>query len=247
MPVPPRSPLVVLVGVGGVGAPAALALAEAGASSLRLVDDDVVDATNLHRQILFRDEDVGRPKLEATRDALLRRSPSLRVELRPGRATPDTALALVADAAVVIDASDNFPTRFLLSDACALVGVPVVHAAAIRWTATVLFGSAGGPCYRCLFEDLPDGDAPDCATAGIVGPVCGVAGAIAADMALAALAGATRYHGRVATFDGRTDELRLVAFPRRPDCPTCAPDAPRPALAADRYVARAGARACEAP
>lgn len=219
---------VVLVGVGGIGAPAALALAHAlaGARALRLVDDDTVELGNLHRQILFRDADVGRSKLEATRDALAERRPALAIELRPGRALPETAIDLVRDAAVVVDATDNFATRFLLADACALAGVPVVHAAAVRWTATVLASPAGGaPCYRCLFEDLPGGPAPDCATAGVMGPVCGVAGAIAAEMALAALAGSSRFTGRVATYDGLRDELRLVPFSRRAGCALCG-DAP---------------------
>jgi len=233
-----RSGPVVLIGVGGVGAPAALALALAGAP-LRLVDDDVVEATNLHRQILFRDADLGRTKLEATRGALLSHRADAALELRPGRATPASALALIEGAAVVIDATDNFASRFLLADACALARIPVVHAAAIRWTATVLFGAPGAPCYRCLFEDLPPGDAPDCGTAGVLGPVCGVAGAIAAEMALAARAGDARFEGAIATFDGLADDLRLVRFARREACPTCGPRATLRGLDPERYLAPA--------
>lgn len=228
---------VALVGVGGVGAPAAWALVSAGVRELILVDDDRVDETNLHRQLLFRDEDVERDKLDATRDALLRLAPDARVELRRTRATPDTVRAAIDGASVVVDATDNFASRFLLADACALARVPVVHAAAVRWTATVLASSAAGaPCYRCLFEDLPEGDAPDCATAGVLGPVCGVAGALAADAALSLLAGEGRWLAAVATYDGRTDALRRVPVRARRDCPLCGEVRTIRALDASRYV-----------
>ena len=218
---------VVLVGAGGIGAPAALALVAAGVRSLRVADDDRVELSNLHRQILFTDADVGRPKLDALADALDRRFPGTAVslQLHRGRALPPTVAALVAGAAVVVDATDNFASRFLLADACALAGVPVVHAAAVRWSATVMaVGPRGRPCYRCLFEDLPGGDAPDCATAGVVGPVCGIAGALAADRALRILAGdalADGACGAIVTFDGLRDVLRSVPVRARRGCPLC--------------------------
>jgi molybdopterin/thiamine biosynthesis adenylyltransferase len=216
------SRLVVLVGAGGIGAPAALALAAAGVGAIRVADDDRVELSNLHRQILFSDADVGRPKLDAFADVLRGRFPATTIELHRGRALPGTAAALVRDAAVVVDATDNFASRFLLADACALAGVPVVHAAAVRWTATVMAVSAAGrPCYRCLFEDPPAGDAPDCATAGVAGPVCGVAGALAADRALRVLAGEPSVFGAIVTFDGRRDQLRSVPVRARRACPLC--------------------------
>lgn len=235
--------LVVLVGAGGIGAPAAIALAAAGVSALRVADDDRVEVSNLHRQILFGDADVGRPKLDAFADALQRRYPRTAVELHRGRALPSTAMALIAGAAVVIDATDNFASRFLLADACALAGVPVIHAAAVRWTATVMAVSARGrPCYRCLFEDVPGEGAPDCASAGVAGPVCGVAGAIAADRALRVLAGRVDdVVGAIVTFDGRTDVLRSVAVRARPACPLCR-DAP---TIHDLDPARYQPRTCE--
>lgn len=220
----PRAPagLVVLVGAGGIGAPAALALAAAGVPAIRVADDDRVELSNLHRQILFGDADVGRPKLDAFADALAQRFPGTAVELYRGRALPGTVAALVAGAAVVVDATDNLASRFLLADACALAGVPVVHAAAVRWTATVMTVSArGGPCYRCLFEDVPAGEVPDCAGAGVVGPVCGVAGAIAADRALRVVAADASVYGAIVTFDGRRDRLRSVAVRPRRACPLC--------------------------
>jgi adenylyltransferase/sulfurtransferase len=212
---------ILLVGTGGVGAPCALALAEAGVGNLVLADEDRVELSNLHRQLLFEETDVGQPKLDAAKRSLERRRPGISVELFRGRALPGTAYALAQKVDVVVDATDNFASRFLLADACRLAEKPVVHAAAVRWIGTVVStGPRGAPCYRCLFEDLPD-SAPDCATAGIVGPVCGVVGGIAAEMAIAAALGETRLLGRVATFDGRTDELRLLTVPRRVDCELC--------------------------
>jgi molybdopterin/thiamine biosynthesis adenylyltransferase len=221
-----RNQLIVLVGAGGVGAPAALALAASAGESkdvrLRVVDDDRIERSNLHRQILFREEDVGRHKLDAFAAAVAARAPDLPIEVSYCRALPSTAVRLVSDASVVIDATDNFSSRFLLADACAIAEIPVVHAAAVRWTATVMaVPRQGRPCYRCLFEDLPSGNAPDCATAGIVGPVCGVSGAIAADRALRVLGGDTSVYGAIVTYDGRRDVLRQVPVHGRADCPLC--------------------------
>jgi adenylyltransferase/sulfurtransferase len=227
---------ILLVGAGGIGAPCALALGEAGARRLVVVDDDRVELGNLHRQILFEDGDVGRSKLEAFRAALGRRFPGLAVETIEGRALPDTVLGLVRAAEVVVDATDNFASRFLLADACAIAGVPVVHAAAVRWHATVMaVGPEGRPCYRCLFEDLPAGDVADCATAGVMGPVCGVAGAIAADRAWRILRGERSATGQVVTFDGRRDRLRVVPVTPRDDCPLCGRDRTISAIVATRY------------
>ncbi|MFT3776158.1 MAG: HesA/MoeB/ThiF family protein [Minicystis sp.] len=229
---------IVLVGAGGIGAPAAIALAAAGARAIRVADDDRVERTNLHRQILFTDADIGRPKLDAFASAITRRFPDTTVDVHRGRALPSTVSALVAEAAVVIDATDNFATRFLLADACALAGVPVVHAAAVRWSATVMaVASRGKPCYRCLFEDIPTGDAPDCASAGVAGPVCGVAGAIAADRALRILAGDDSAHGSVVTFDGLRDVLRSVPVRARASCPLCGEARTITDLDTQRYVA----------
>jgi len=212
---------ILLVGTGGVGAPCALALAEAGVGTLVLADEDRVEMANLHRQLLFDENDIGQSKLDAAKRALERRRPDLSVELFRGRALPATAYDLARNVDAVVDATDNFASRFLLADACRLAEKPVVHAAAIRWIGTVVStGPRGAPCYRCLFEDLPE-TAPDCATAGIVGPVCGVVGGIAAEMVLAAALGDARLSGRVATFDGRTDELRLLPVSPRDDCVLC--------------------------
>jgi molybdopterin/thiamine biosynthesis adenylyltransferase len=180
-----------------------------------------VETVNLHRQLLFHESDIGQRKLDAAKRALEERRPGISIELFHGRALPTTAHALARNVDAVVDATDNFPSRFLLADACRLAGKPIVHAAAVRWIGTaVSTGPRGAPCYRCLFEDVPE-TAPDCATAGIVGPVCGVIGGIAAEMAILAALGDARLWGRVATFDGLSDELRLLSVPRRDDCVLC--------------------------
>jgi adenylyltransferase/sulfurtransferase len=230
---------VLLVGTGGVGAPAAIALAESGVGTLVLADEDQVELENLHRQLLFEDADIGQSKPVAAKRALERRRPSLSVEVVEARVLPGTARELVSGVHAVVDATDNFPSRFLLADACKLAGVPVVHAAAVRWIGTVVSAAPGGrPCYRCLFEDFPD-QAPDCQTAGIVGPVCGVIGGIAAEMALSAACGEDRLFGTIATFDGLRDELRLVAIPKRTSCPLCGIEPTIHDLAETRYTGAA--------
>lgn len=233
-----RAP-VLLVGAGGIGAPVGWALGLGGLPALDVADDDRVEIGNLHRQILFADDDVGRPKLDAFAERLRARFPRLAVGLHRTRATPETAASLVAGRAVVVDATDNFATRFLLADACHLAGVAVVHAAAIRWRATVLTAlPEGRPCYRCLFEAPPSGAAPDCATAGVLGPVCGVAGAIAADHALGVLRGrGGEVAGRIVTFDGLRDRLREVRVASRGDCALCGREPSIRSLDAERYVA----------
>jgi len=231
---------VLLVGAGGIGAPCAIALAAAGLRELAVVDDDAVELSNLHRQILFSDGDVGRPKLHAFAAALARRAPELQVIQHATRFLPSTAASLLEGVSVVVDATDNFASRFLIADACAHARVAVVHAAAVRWHATVVAVSAlGRPCYRCLFEDLPEGPAPDCASAGVVGPVCGVAGAVAADRALRFLAGDASKTGAVVTYDGLTDVLREVRVKRRADCALCGESPVIRSIEEGRYAAEA--------
>lgn len=233
---------VLLVGAGGVGAPAALALAASGEVELVVVDDDEVAVHNLHRQILFAEGDVGRPKLEAFAERLRERFPDVRLELVSGRVLPDVALALVSTVDVVLDATDNFASRFLAADACALAERPVIHAAAVRTRATVtavgphVRRGVGQACYRCLFEDLPEGDAPDCATAGVLGPVCGVSGALAADRVLREVRGDESKRGTVISFDGLADRLREVRFRPRADCALSGASPSIHALDEARYV-----------
>ena len=222
--------------MGGLGAPAALALAHAGVGTLVLIDDDEVDRTNLHRQILYRDADVGRSKLDAAQDALVRAAHTIKIEKRLGRLTPDNVKA-IDGVDVVLECSDNFATKFLAADAARLAHVPIVHGAAIRWIGTALaVGPDGGPCYRCLFEDVPEGAQASCDIAGVVGPVCGVIGAIQAHFALKFLDNATTSPlGMLATFDGRTDSMRLRAVARRNQCALCGVTPTIDAIDSSRY------------
>jgi molybdopterin/thiamine biosynthesis adenylyltransferase len=189
-----------------------------------LADDDVVDVSNLHRQILYSDEDVGRDKLDAAKKALRAAGFGGVVELVRSRLLPENARALAASVDVVVEGADNFATKFLAADACRIEGRPVVHGSAIRFHATTwAVGSRGRPCYRCLFEDVPPpGEAQaSCAEAGVLGPVTGFAGALMADLALGILAGREDTTGRVYTYDGLRDRLRAVEVPARADCPLC--------------------------
>jgi molybdopterin/thiamine biosynthesis adenylyltransferase len=233
---PRASARVLLVGVGGLGSPAAIALACAGVGTLGLADDDTVELTNLHRQILFDEGDVGRPKLEAARESLRRWAPGIEVVVHETRLLPDNAAELVSGYDLVVEGSDNFATKFLAADACAVARVPVVHAAAVRWHGTVLaVGARGRPCYRCLFEDLPREHAPNCAEAGVMGPVVGVVGALQADLALGIIDG-RGVEGTLVTFDGKTDELRRRVLRARASCALCGSAATIQGVVASRYT-----------
>lgn len=204
-----------IVGVGGLGAPAAIALAAAGVERLILIDDDIVDRSNLHRQILFRDRDVGRPKLEATIDGLRRRGFKTQLDAREGRLTPET-VDHVRDCDVILECSDNFATKFLAADVARLRSIPIVHGSAIRFVGTAFaVGPTGGPCYRCLFEDIPAEAQAGCDVAGVVGPICGVIGAMQAHLAL------TSAWGTLITLDGLRDDLRIRSIRARAGCELC--------------------------
>jgi molybdopterin/thiamine biosynthesis adenylyltransferase len=218
---------VLVVGLGGLGCPAAMVLARSGLGVIGLCDDDEVECTNLHRQILYAEADVGASKVEAAARALAKGAPGVTLRQHRARLLPDEAVRTVSEYDLVLEGADNFATKFLAADACAIAGVPVVHASAVRWVGTALaVGRAGRPCYRCLFEDPPGGpDAPNCAEAGVMGPVVGVVAAAQVDLALALLDGRD-VAGELVTFDGRTGTLRRRTIVRRHDCPLCG-DEPR--------------------
>jgi adenylyltransferase/sulfurtransferase len=210
-----------VIGAGGLGCPALLALAPR-VDALGIADDDVVDVSNLQRQILHRTADVGRPKVDSARDSLASRWPSLRVDTHRVRVTETNVDALVRQYAAVLDGSDSFATKFLLNDACLRAGVPLVHGGVVGWTGQLMTVVAGHACYRCIFEaPPPDGVAPSCQQAGIIGAVAGVVGALMADEALAILDGQPRLAGTLLVYDALAGTRRRVHARPRPSCPTC--------------------------
>jgi molybdopterin/thiamine biosynthesis adenylyltransferase len=214
---------VLLIGLGGLGCPAALGLVRAGVGELLLCDDDVVDEANLNRQILYREADVGADKLDVAQASLSReaaRSGAV-VRLVRQRFLPDNARDLVRQVDLVIEGADNFATKFLAADACFLEHRPVVHGAGIRWVGTAWAVAADGrPCYRCLFEDVPTGPQASCDSAGVMGPVVGIVGALMAELALRALAGHPTF-GELWSFNGKMEALRKVPVTARTACPLC--------------------------
>ncbi len=212
-----------VVGLGGLGCPALSVLARVPELELWLCDDDVVELSNLHRQTLYGDADVGRDKLEAAQAALILGgvAPERLVAVR-SRLLPENARELVRQVDVVLEGADNFATKFLAADAAHLEARPIVHGAAVRWVATAwAVAATGAPCYRCLFEDVPPGAQEGCAEAGVMGPVVGFCGAVMADLALRVLSGDATAFGSLYTYDGRRDHLRPVPASPRSNCPLC--------------------------
>jgi molybdopterin-synthase adenylyltransferase len=212
---------VALIGLGGVGGPAALSLAAAGVGTLVLVDDDRVALSNLQRQWLFSTADLERPKVEAGAERLRALNPHVSIEARAERLTEATAEALIAGCDVVIDGTDDFQTRFAVNAACMACGVPLVSAALGRWSGQVaVFESR--PCYRCMVAEAPP-DAETCARVGVVGALAAVVGSVAALEAIKIIAGAGEpLRGRMMLFDGLGGAARVSRVLADPVCPVCA-------------------------
>jgi adenylyltransferase/sulfurtransferase len=218
---------VLLVGAGGLGSPLGLYLAAAGVGRIGIVDFDVVDESNLQRQILHGTRDVGRPKLASARDRLNDINPHVKLVLHETRLTRDNALAILGGYDIVVDGTDNFSTRYLVNDAAVLTGIPNVYGSIFRFEGQVaVFASPGGPCYRCLFrEPPPPGLVPSCAEGGVLGVLPGIIGAAQAVETLKLLLGIGRpLIGRLQLFDALRFEWREVRVRRNPACPVCGDD-----------------------
>ena len=217
---------VLLVGAGGLGSPAALYLAAAGVGTLGLVDFDVVDRSNLQRQVLHGTSSVGKPKLESARDRLRDVNPHVTVETFNTRLTSADALDVIRGFDIVVDGSDNFPTRYLVNDACVLLGKPNVYGAIFRFDGQAsVFDAGRGPCYRCLYADPPPPEmVPSCAEGGVLGVLPGIIGSIQALEAIKLIVGiGETLTGRLLLFDARTLRFRELALTKDPDCPVCGP------------------------
>jgi molybdopterin/thiamine biosynthesis adenylyltransferase/rhodanese-related sulfurtransferase len=216
---------VLCIGAGGLGSPAALYLAAAGVGKLGLVDFDEVDLSNLQRQILHGTKDVGRKKLESARDRLRDANPHVEIEIHECRFTSANALEIVSGYDVVVDGSDNFPTRYLSNDVCVFAKKPNVYGSVFRFDGqtTVFAPHLGGPCYRCLFpEPPPPGSVPNCAQAGVLGVLPGIIGTIQANEAIKLILGVGEpLVGRLLYFDALKMKFREFNLRRDPECPVC--------------------------
>jgi adenylyltransferase/sulfurtransferase len=215
---------VLLIGAGGLGSPLALYLAAAGVGRLGLVDFDVVDFSNLQRQVLHGTPDVGRPKLHSARDRLRAINPEVRVDLYEARLTSANALAILAPYDLVIDGTDNFPTRYLVNDACVLLGKPNVYGSIFRFDGQAsVFWPGKGPCYRCLYpEPPPPGEVPSCAEGGVLGILPGLVGCIQATEAVKIILGqGSPLVGRLLLYDALQMRFREFKVRRNPQCPVC--------------------------
>lgn len=209
-----------IIGMGGLGCPAAVALAQAGARRLTLVDGDVVETSNLHRQPLYGPDDVGRPKVEIARERLSRAFPSLELETWTRRVGPEDVEPLLARHALAIDGTDSVAAKFQMSDAVSRVGTPLISGGVVQWGGQAMRIDPGGACLRCLYGTPPrEDEVPTCARAGVLGSLAGVLGALQASLALGppSPAGRSTLH----VVDGRSLRFRTLTVPRLPGCPGC--------------------------
>jgi len=215
---------VLCIGTGGLGSPLAMYLAAAGVGRLGLVDFDVVDTTNLQRQIIHGTSDVGRKKIDSAIDTLREINPNVRIDRHETALTSENALDICKPYDIVIDGTDNFPTRYLVNDACILLGKPNVYGSIFRFEGqATVFGMPGGPCYRCLYpEPPPPGLVPSCAEGGVLGILPGVIGVIQATEAVKLILGkGETLSGRLLLYDALNMRFRELKLRRNPDCPIC--------------------------
>lgn len=215
---------VLLVGAGGLGSPAALYLAAAGVGTLGLVDFDVVDVTNLQRQIIHGTRDLGRPKLDSAADRIRDVNPHVHVEQYDTALNSTNALDISRHFDVIVDGTDNFPTRYLVNDTCVILGKPNAFGSVLRFDGQAsVFATEAGPCYRCLFrEPPPPGLVPSCAEGGVLGVLPGLIGTIQATEAIKLITGAGEpLIGKLLLVDALTMQFRTINVRRDPDCPAC--------------------------
>jgi adenylyltransferase/sulfurtransferase len=215
---------VLLIGAGGLGAPLGLYLAAAGVGRLGIVDFDVVDFTNLQRQITFSTKDVGHKKAEAARERLSAMNPDIQIDTFDTRLTSENALDLFKDFDIIVDGTDNFPTRYLVNDACILLGKPNVYGSIFRFEGQVtVFGAPAGPCYRCLYpEPPPPGLVPSCAEGGVLGVLPGIVGSLQAMETIKLILGVGEsLAGRLLLFDALAMRFRELKVRQNPACPIC--------------------------
>lgn len=220
---------VLLIGAGGLGSPAGLYLAAAGIGTIGIVDDDVVDESNLQRQVLHATDRIGTPKVDSARAAIQALNPEIDVIAHPTRLDKWNVFDIFAGYDIIVDGTDNFSTRYLINDACVLLGKPNVHGSIFRFEGqATVFDPPNGPCYRCLFPEPPPPDlAPNCSEAGVLGVLPGVIGIIQATEAIKlALGIGETLAGRLLAYDALVMEFREMALDRDPACPICGPDQP---------------------
>ena len=222
-----RASRILLIGAGGLGAPAALYLAAAGVGTIGLIDDDDVDVSNLQRQVIHATAAVGRPKVDSAAEAIRALNPDVEVVAHRTRLTADNARDLLGGWDVVIDGTDNFPTRYLVNDAAVMLGLPLVHGAVLGFNGQVgVFDARRGPCYRCLHPAPPPaGSVPSCAEAGVLGVLPGIIGTMQAAEALKlVIGGGQPLLGRLAMLDAWGAHLREIPVAKTPACPVCGED-----------------------
>lgn len=229
---------VLCIGAGGLGCAALPYLAGAGVGRITIIDHDRVDRSNLQRQVLFGESTIGQPKAEAAARRLADLNPDLDIRPVASRLDADNVAELLVDHDIVVDGSDNFSTKYLAADACVRFGKALVYGTVTGMEAMVsVFDAGRGPCLRCLFPEPPTGWVPNCAEAGVLGPLVGMAGALQAAEALKLLVGSDNglepLIGRLWSMDARSTTARLLAIRRRPDCRTCSGDPENIKLATD--------------
>lgn len=215
---------VLLLGAGGLGSPTALYLAAAGVGTLGIIDHDVVDLSNLQRQILHTNDRIGMPKVESAKIAIGALNPDVRVVAHQERLSSENVLDIFRQYDIIVDGCDNFPTRYLVNDACVMLGKPNVHGSIFQFEGMAsVFDPRSGPCYRCLYpEPPPPGAAPSCAEAGVLGVLPGLVGCVQALETIKLILGSGRpLIGRMVHFDTLSMEIRVNKLPRDPECPMC--------------------------